>query len=127
MRFEEEPGIDAMLDGAPYMLTNGADSLLGPIELLQLLISSRQPVQTSRMLENLLQKRRKKEYLNDQVIPRIRRGVFTAFVSRLNQCCAMLKSLVSLSCWEQNGAYQGGFGIDTGWLLLNSNIDFRLA
>ena len=30
MRFKAEPGIDAILDGARYMLTNGADSLLGP-------------------------------------------------------------------------------------------------
>ena len=30
MRFKEEPGIDAVLDGARYMFTNGADSALGP-------------------------------------------------------------------------------------------------
>jgi hypothetical protein len=30
MRFKEEPGIDAAINGAQQMLTNDTDSLLGP-------------------------------------------------------------------------------------------------
>jgi hypothetical protein len=70
--------------------------------------------------EEVLQELIRATYLNDQIIPRLRAGVCTTFLSAVNQCCAMLRSLVS---FVRGGSKHGELFRDRCWQLrFTSNI-----